>query len=122
MSTANPPVEQRRESVTTFSLTDHVESRLRYDSDKRCINKKIISEAIQYGDREDNPHGPSDTAIRYRTDGIVFLVAVDTLKRNVVTAYPIKFHKNAAHNSCRWTLNQLRSVKERVEEGKTELI
>jgi len=122
MSTRQPPVEERRELVSTFSLTIHVLQRLHYECERRCIDRQLISNAIQRGDRRDNPGGDSDTAIHYMEGGILFKIAVDTIKEQVVTAYPIGLNRMKAIKSNRWTQTQIKSVQERVREGKTEMI
>jgi hypothetical protein len=95
---------------------------LYYENEKRCIDKRLISDAIQEGDRGENPGGDSDTAIIYTEGGITFKVAVDTIREEVVTAYPIKFDRMEAIKSNRWTQTQIESVEERVREDKTEMI
>jgi hypothetical protein len=54
--------------------------------------------------------------------GILFKIAVDTIKEQVVTAYPIGLNRMKAIKSNRWTQTQIKSVQERVREGKTEMI
>jgi len=115
-------VGHRRHSVSTFRLTDHVRNHLHYENDRRCIDKQLISDAIQEGSREPNPEGDADTAIYYTEAGVKFLIAVNTLSEVVVTAYPIEFDKMKAIKSNRWTQTQIKSVQKRVEEGKTEII
>lgn len=122
MAARNSPVQKRRETVSTFCLSDHVRNRLRYDEEKRCITKQILSDAIQEGDRRDNPNGDADTAIFYTESGITFKVLVNTISEKVVTAYPVKFKQGDAIRSNRWTQTQIRSVQERVQNGKTTLL
>jgi sarcosine oxidase delta subunit len=122
MSLSQKPVEERRKLVSSFSLTIHVQQRFRYENENRCISKQIISDAIQQGDRRDNPGGDADTAIYYTTCGITFKVAVDTITEEVVTAYPVKFDRMEAIKSNRWTQPQIESVQQRVREGKTKMV
>lgn len=122
MSTNQRPVEERRELVSTFSLSRHVRQRLHYENEERCIDKRLISDAIENGERGDNPRGDADTAIHYTEAGITFKVAVDTRSEKVVTAYPVEFDRMVAIKSNRWTQTQIESVRERVREGKTEMV
>jgi len=115
-------IEQQRHAVSTFELSSHVRQRLKYENDRRCIDKQVISDAVLQGKRGPNPEGDTDTAITYTEAGVTFLIVVNTYTKVVVTAYPIEFDRMEAIKSNRWTQTKIRSVQKRVKEGKTELI
>lgn len=118
----SPEPSSARETVTSFHLSDHLRNRLRYHSDERCLDKSVINECILHGERRANPHGDGDTAIVHEVAGITFEVIVDATDREAVTAYPIAFSRFEAITSNRWSQTQIRSVEQRVRDGKTELV